>query len=202
MIRKMSICSVLLLMTSACVTIPEPLQVNESVKLTAYASVKETPDRVEGQTARWGGVIAGVSNTPKTTVLEVVHFPLTSSAKPKQQDQTLGRFKVHYPGLLDPMIYQKGRSITAIGQLMPQEMGKIGEHEYLYPVLKADYVHLWKNVQQIDINIWQPAYWHHDRFWNPYRPYHHPPVIIKKSSKVNHSTGQKSTTTKKSKSIR
>ncbi|WP_448566198.1 Slp family lipoprotein [Thalassotalea ganghwensis] len=203
MIKKISICSALFMLTSACTSIPEPLKMSKSTPLTTYENVRQAPEQVNGQAARWGGVIANVSNQAKSTILEVVHFPLTRSAKPKQQDQTLGRFKVYYQGLLDPMIYQKGRSITAVGTLSPLEMGKIGEHEYQYPVLKADYVHLWKDVKQVDVNIWHSGFWHPNRYWDPYRPYYHRPVIIHKKAKPRgaSSSGQK-VNNSKSKAVR
>ena len=119
----------------------------------------------------------------KNSMLEIVHFPLKPSARPKQGDETQGRFRVYFSGLLDPIIYKEGRSITALGTVTSSEDGKIGEHEYNYPVLKASYIHLWKDIQNVDVRITQspfwntPSYWRHPHYSNQPRR-----VVIRKSS--------------------
>jgi len=177
---------------SACSTVPQSLQVAEHDKLTAFADVRasiqsnQSPS-VQGQLARWGGVIAKVTNNANDTMLEIVNFPLTGSSRPKQKDETQGRFRVYYAGLLDPVIYKEGRSITALGVVSTAEAGKIGEHEYLYPVLKASAVHLWKDIKQIDVRITHNPFWHTPSYWHYPSPIYHQPVVINRSPQVNKS---------------
>jgi outer membrane lipoprotein len=155
---------------SGCSTVPEALKTPENTVLTNFAAVRENTNSEQGNLARWGGVIAKVTNNADNSMLEVVHFPLKSSTRPKQGNKTQGRFRVYISGLLDPMIYKEGRSITALGKIDFSEEGKIGEHEYTYPVLKASFIHLWKDIQQIDVQItdnpfwYTPSYWHNPRF--------------------------------------
>ena len=172
---------------TGCSSIPEALQVPESTPLTNFSSVRESislesVSSEQGKLARWGGVIAKVTNNANNSMLEVVHFPLKSSARPKPGDKTQGRFRVYFSGLLDPVIYKKGRSITALGNVITFEEGKIGEHEYNYPVLKASYIHLWKDIPNIDLRVTQNPFWHTPSLWG--YPHHYPPrrVIIRKSS--------------------
>ncbi|XQW83778.1 Slp family lipoprotein [Thalassotalea piscium] len=162
---------------SACSNIPDKLQVAETTRLVPFESVKAETTANIGSSARWGGVIAKVTNNADNSMLEIVNFPLTTSARPKQKDETLGRFRVYFSGLLDPLIYKEGRSITALGTISAPEKGKIGEHEYLYPVLKAGYVHLWKNIQQVDVNIINSGYWGSSMYYNEPRYYRRPTVI-------------------------
>ena len=116
-------------------------------------------------------------------MLEVVHFPLKSSARPKQGDKTQGRFRVYFSGLLDPVIYKKGRSITALGDVVTFEEGKIGDHGYNYPVLKASYIHLWKNIEKVDVRITQSPFWYTPSYWRYPQYSNHPrKIIIRKSS--------------------
>jgi outer membrane lipoprotein len=175
------------LFLSGCSSIPEALQVPESTLLTNFSSVRESislesASSEQGKLARWGGVIAKVTNNANNSMLEVVHFPLQSSARPKQGDKTQGRFRVYFSGLLDPVIYKQGRSITALGNVVTFEEGKIGEHEYDYPVLKASYIHLWKDIPKVDVRVTQNPFWHTPSFWR--YPTHYPPrrVIVRKSS--------------------
>lgn len=176
---------------SACANIPDKLQVEESTTLIPFDSAKAEKEANIGNSARWGGVIAKITNNADNSLLEIVNFPLTSSARPKQKDETLGRFRVYFNGLLDPVIYKVGRSITAVGTISAPELGKIGEHEYQYPVLKAENIHLWKNIQQVDINVINSGYWGSPMFWGPRyneRSYYRRPVVIRQ----NHSPQKQS----------
>ena len=174
-----SLCLALTL--TACSNIPDKLQVAETTNLTSFDSAKAEQVVNVGHSARWGGVIAKVVNNADNSMLEIVHFPLTSSAKPKQGNDTLGRIRVYFSGLLDPVIYKEGRSITALGTISTSEQGKIGEHEYLYPVLKAEYVHLWKNIQRVDVNVMHMGVMNSPMMWRQPRIYHRNPVVIRKN---------------------
>jgi outer membrane lipoprotein len=168
---------------TGCAAVPEALKVSENTVLSNFSAVRENTNSEQGNLARWGGVIAKVTNNANNSMLEVVHFPLKSSARPKQGDETQGRFRVYFSGLLDPVIYKEGRSITALGSVVTSEEGKIGEHEYTYPVLKASYIHLWKDIQKIDVRITQSPFWYTPSYWR-YPHYSNYPrrVIIRKSS--------------------
>lgn len=196
---KILISMILASTLGACAHIPDKLQVAESTTLIPFDSAKAEKEANIGNSARWGGVIAKITNNADNSMLEIVNFPLSSSTRPKQKDETLGRFRVYFKGLLDPVIYQIGRSITAVGTISAPEHGKIGEHEYQYPVLKAENIHLWKNIQRVDINVINSGYWGFSRFDHPaYNPrsYSRRPVIIrsnnssKKSTSVSNKVGR------------
>lgn len=185
--KKLFVCFSALVLT-ACSAIPEKLQLGADTPLTNYQDALAVSYSDSVAQARWGGVIAKVDNLKNSTRIEVVHFELSSSARPKQKDETLGRFRIYYPGLLDPMIYKKGKSITVVGNIAAPESGTIGEHPYQYPVVKADAVHLWKDIQQADVMLVQNPFWHTPSYWHHYSPYGHNPVVIHRSS----SKGKKS----------
>ncbi len=171
---------------TGCSAVPKALMVSEGTTLTNFSAVRENTNSEQGNLARWGGVIAKVTNNVNNSMLEVVHFPLKSSARPKQGDETQGRFRVYIAGLLDPIIYKEGRSITALGTVTSSEDGKIGEHEYHYPVLKASYIHLWKDIQKIDVRITQSPFWYTPSYWRyPLYSTHPRRVIVRKPSTSN-----------------
>lgn len=186
---KLLIASCVLFCT-ACVSVPKQLELPENTNTVEFSQAKSTSTDIVGQKARWGGVIASIQNNANNTMVEVVHLPLFTSLRPKQGDETEGRFRLYFNGLLDPVIYKKGRSITAVGTVSEVEGGKIGEHEYIFPVLKDTTIHLWKDVENVDVNfIHYPSF-----FYNPfyrsntfYR--HNRPIVIKRSntsSKIKH----------------
>ncbi|MDO6427855.1 Slp family lipoprotein [Thalassotalea sp. 1_MG-2023] len=174
--------SLLTWLTAACVHIPEKLSVADDASLTNFEQAKSQENALKGSVARWGGVIAKVNNEADRTVIEVVHFDLKGSTRPKVKDETKGRFKVIYSGLLDPVIYKEGRSITAIGRIGDLTEGKIGEHSYQYPTLVADYVHLWKEVKQVDIRVEHYPHWYTPSLWHYANPYYHRPIYRRVNS--------------------
>jgi outer membrane lipoprotein len=175
----LSICCCL----SACTSIPENLRVADGTPLMTFEQISTDHDIALGETARWGGVIAKVENLPDRTMLEVVNFSLKSSSQPKPSHETLGRFRVYSQGLLDPMIYKIGKSVTVVGQIERSEPGKIGEHDYLYPVLIANAVHLWKTVERYDVQMMPDPFWNTPHYWHRYPgTYRQGKVIIKKQN--------------------
>jgi outer membrane lipoprotein len=158
--------------------------VDETVALTNFADVRSNDVALIGSQARWGGVIAKVENNAENTMLEVVHFKLSSSTRPQQKDETQGRFKVYYQGFLDPVIFKEGRSITAVGNVAEKEAGKIGEHEYDYPVLKSQNVHLWKEIKQVDVRLTHQPMWYTPSLWYLPRSHHRSPIYYPISKNV------------------
>jgi outer membrane lipoprotein len=176
MIKKLLVILSLSIVVSGCVHVPESLIVEEGVVLTNFADVRGNNTVSIGNKARWGGVIAKIENNAENTMLEVVHFQLSSSTRPKKKDQTQGRFKIYYQGFLDPVIFKEGRSITAIGNIVEKEAGKIGEHEYNYPVLTSVNVHLWKEIKQVDMKITHQPMWYTPSLWYLPRSHYRSPI--------------------------
>ena len=176
MIKNFTVVLLLSLVVSGCVHIPETLRVDDNVALTNFTDVRNNEIAHVGEQARWGGIIAKIENNAENTMLEVVHFQLSSSTRPQQKDQTQGRFKVYYQGFLDPVIYKEGRSITAVGSVAEKEAGKIGEHEYNYPVLKSQNVHLWKEIKKVDVRVSHQPMWYTPSLWYSPRLHHRSPL--------------------------
>lgn len=159
-----------LIFLQACSNIPQPLRVEDNTALISYANVKKSPQNYIGSKVRWGGEISNISNLTDRTIIEVVNLHLSdSTAKPKSKNKSLGRFRLAYKGLLDPLIYKKGRYITALGTVSGTESGKIGKYDYLYPVINLEAIYVWEKTKTIRIKG-DPF---NSRFWGPY-PYYGP----------------------------
>jgi outer membrane lipoprotein len=188
------------LLCTACVSTPEKLQLPENTTSVDYSQAKSSSSQVIGQKARWGGVIAAVKNNANNTMVEVVNFQLSGSLRPKPGDETQGRFRLYFNGLLDPVIYKEGRSVTAVGTISEVETGKIGDHEYQFPVLKDASVHLWKKVQRVDVNLIQQPSWYYDPLhWSSPYPYmrNNRPIVIRSSGTTPKSKQPTSNTQKR-----
>lgn len=162
----------------ACATAPVPLK-GEFSTITPQASV------AQGQSAehvRWGGEIIKVVPGTNETCFEVLSRELDSRARPRNRDNSEGRFIACRSGFYDPEVFTKGRELTVTGHLNGTEVGKVGEFDYTYPKLAADAIYLWpKRPLVID----QRNAWPHDPFWGPnFGPYWGggfwatPPVVI------------------------
>lgn len=181
--KKTFISSTILItfLMAGCASIPEKLQVSDNAPLINFADVRAQPNVNTGLTARWGGVIAKVEIQKQRTMIEVVNFKLNGRAKPIQANETQGRFRFYQQGLLEPVIYKVGKSITVLGTVANSEQGKIGEQEYLYPVLNADKIQLWKKTQRVDVNLMQQPFWYTPSYWNYYPSYPYHSVVIQRS---------------------
>jgi len=161
---------------TACVSIPAQLQGD-------YADV--SPARVQpdvfGTNVRWGGVVVDTRNEKDRTCFEVLSRSLDSSMRPKDEDQTAGRFIACTNGFHDPEVYAKGREVTITGQIRNVEMRKIEEFDYRYPVVEISNLVLWEERKDVIIYdryydpFYYPYFWGGPAWgWYPYYRYPHP----------------------------
>jgi outer membrane lipoprotein len=146
-----------LLLLGGCVSVPESVQLPDSTPLLSYEQVSSEAQEQVDKMARWGGVIANIENKSDKTQLDVVYYPLRAYGRPVVGENSIGRFRVYVDGFLDPMVYQKGRSMTFAGEFTGIEEGLVGEHMYQYPTLQAKGYHLWKDIDRIEIetiSVW------------------------------------------------
>lgn len=97
----------------------------------------------KGKTVMWGGVIIATTNLKDSTQMEILAYPLDSYQRPMGEDQALGRFLAIKPGYLETTDYAQGRHITVKGTLGATRTGRVGESEYVYPVVNISQQHLW-----------------------------------------------------------
>ncbi len=168
-IRVLSLISLSVVLSSCATQYPE--QIDQ--KVNANVTVKDIQSGVKvdnGFVIRWGGVIANINNHQKETWLEVVQLPLAKNGEPKQSDKTDGRFLVKINAFLDPAIYAKGRGFTVVGALSGVTKGKIGEHDYQYPVVNAKGYVLWPERKEVNYQtLYYPV-----GYWDPYFSFYFP----------------------------
>ncbi|MCF2949770.1 Slp family lipoprotein [Paraglaciecola aquimarina] len=177
------------LFLAGCATFPEKLQVADPSQLVTYQDAASKAEQVKGKSIRWGGAIAKIENKEESTILEMVYYPLTSYGRPISADESMGRYRIHINGFMDPMVYQVGRLMTFTGELQGVENGLVGEHKYVFPSVVGTNYYLWKKLQRIDIS--RVDIWPHDYWFNYYpRPYRSRLII--RSSNNSSSNGQHS----------
>lgn len=145
------------LLLSACAT-PEALKGDFPATTPSQASTQPAI----GSKVRWGGTILSMENTAEGSCFEILSRPLDSSGKPKSTDEELGRFLTCASDFKEPEIYKPGRIVTVVGTISGTEQRKVGDYEYTYPKLTAEYIHLWKKESDT------PRTYIVDPFWPPY----------------------------------
>jgi outer membrane lipoprotein len=153
-------------LVGACSTVPREMR-QAPKDNPVLAEVRADADRYIGRQVRWGGTIITVDNDPVETHVEIVARDLLRSGRPLDTDHSTGRFIAEFPGFLDPAVYAAGRDITITGTVTGIEPGKIGEHDYTWPVIRVHHHYLWP--LRIDFRRDYPARYYY--YYDPWYPY-------------------------------
>lgn len=123
---------------------PAPIYKNAPGTLAAMpAQVAQAPERFSQGQVIWGGRVVGVRNLPDHSEIEVLAYPLDSSQRPRFGATASGRFIAMLPGYAEPMDYPGGAPITVDGQLAGTRVGKVGQADYVFPLVKTAQSHVW-----------------------------------------------------------
>jgi outer membrane lipoprotein len=129
--------------------------------------VAEDPDTYKGKTILLSGVIISSVNLKEGTMIEVLQKPADMRGKPKDVDESEGRFLALYPGYLDVAIYNGGRKVTVAGEVQGKKIQRLGEIDYTYPLISAKEIHLWP-VEKKDRVYYPCPSWHYPWWYGPY----------------------------------
>jgi outer membrane lipoprotein len=153
----------------------------EGARNVPLAQIKESPDANKGKLFIFGGVIVDTRVTDAGSQIEVLSVPVNNLGYLRGLDQYGGRFLALYPrtsGMLDPLVYKKGREITLAGAYIENRQGKIDEMEYTYPVFEIKQIYLWDEERDYYMVPAYPYYysypypygWYDPWWWRPYPP--------------------------------
>ncbi|MFO8085379.1 MAG: Slp family lipoprotein, partial [Desulfobacterales bacterium] len=135
-----------------------------------FEDIKRNPEAFEGKIVILGGDIIQVTNLKEGTQIEILQKPTDFLLKPRDTDQSHGRFMALIDYYLDPAIYSKGRQVTVAGKIIGIKNKALGEIEYIYPLIQAEEIHLWPKRRQ-DVYPYEYPYHYpvHFHWW--YHPY-------------------------------
>ena len=132
---------------SGCAITPE-FDLKGVDKVVTPKHAAEQMKSLQGQKVLWGGLIVNSSNTSQGTQFEILAYPLDNHYKPQTDQVTLGRFIANSSQYLETLDYAQGRLLSVIGTLKETKAGKIGDAEYIYPVVTIEQHHLWKTQSE------------------------------------------------------
>jgi outer membrane lipoprotein len=124
-----------------------------------YEAVIMTPEAVVDKLVLWGGVIIGAKNTKDGTMLEILQKPIDMETRPRNVDQSDGRFLALHDGYLDVAIYAEGREVTVAGTIKGKKTLPLGEIEYDYPLIATREVYLWPERKREF--FYPPPHWYY-----------------------------------------
>ncbi|MFT6329690.1 MAG: outer membrane lipoprotein [Bermanella sp.] len=196
---KISIVAVAMLV-GGCVIVPEQIEVSDEESLISFESIINGSKTGQGEKARWGGEIVSVENKKDYSEIEILQYPSNQYGKPRTNLDSAGRFKVQVTGFIDPLVFEKGRLITFLGELGDPTEGIIGEQAYVYPVLLASGYYMWKETEEYQVSGFYYSqlspYWGvglSRNYWRPYGFYQNRTVIrVQKNRSKSGTTGSKS----------
>jgi outer membrane lipoprotein len=140
--------------------------------MVAFAELRTTPEAYKDRTVILGGEILRTDNLRDSTRLEVLQKPLDRCEAPQVSDDTGGRFMALCQNYLDPAVYAKGRRVTVAGRVLGSYTGKVGEVDYVYPLISCEETHLWPRIVAMPYQYYDPWYWppypYPYTFWQPY----------------------------------
>jgi len=191
------------MLVGGCVIVPEQIKVSDDESLISFESIINGSKTGQGEKARWGGEIVSVDNKKEYSEIEILQYPSNQYGKPRTSRDSAGRFKVQVSGFIDPLVFEKGRLITFLGELGVPAEGIIGEQAYIYPVLIANGYYMWKETEEYRVSGFYYSqlspYWGiglSRNYWRHYGFYPNRTVIrIQKNRSKSGTTGARSRAT-------
>lgn len=145
----------------------------------------ETPEVFKDKLFILGGVIVETKLVEEGSQIEALFVPVDRYGYLKDASRYQGRFIALYPksrGILDPLIYKKGREITIAGDFVEARNGRIDQMEYTFPVFDIRQIYLWEERDYRWPGYYYPyPYPYAYPYWNPWcydawgRPFSCPP---------------------------
>ena len=127
--------------------------------------VAKDPEAYKGQIVLWSGIILNTLNLQEGTMIEVLQKPSDFQGKPKDVDDSEGRFLILDPRYLDVAIYTQGRKITVAGKIQGKKTQPLDKMEYTYPLITALETYLWPEDREERYHHPYPYWWYY-----PYQP--------------------------------
>jgi outer membrane lipoprotein len=143
--RKISCSLVLLVLISvSCAPVISKELRREVSRDITFKQVIKDPEAYIGKTVLISGIIIDSENTKEGTLIEILQKPADMEGRPKDVDDSDGRFLALYDGYLDTAIYTQGREVVVAGEIKGKRVLPLGEIDYIYPLISIKESHLFK----------------------------------------------------------
>jgi outer membrane lipoprotein len=159
--KRILVILILLALSIACAPVLRQDLMKAGIRNPPLAQMTDDPERDRGRLFILGGIIVDTKLTDSGSQIEVLYVPVDSQGYLQSVPSSTWRFLALYPrerGILDPMIYKKGREVTIAGTLLGIYTGNIDGAKYVYTLFQVEQVYLWDQRQYADRYPYGP-YW-------------------------------------------
>jgi len=153
------------LLVTACSPVLSREVMQEGTRDVSFNKMREAPENYRGKLFIFGGIIANTRVTEAESEIEAVFVSVDSYGSLIEGSRMQGRFLAilsRSNGMLDPIVYAKGREITLAGYFRELKKGKIDEMDYDFPVFEVKQIYLWKEPG------YYPAAYYYYPYYYPY----------------------------------
>jgi len=166
------------LLLASCAPVLNSELMGEGTRNASLDELKANPDAHKGKLFILGGLIVETRFAEKGSQVEVLSVPVDSRGYPEESEGTDGRFLALLPkekGLLDPLVFKKGREISLAGTFIETRKAKIDEMEYVYPVFEIRQIILFKEAYYYEYPYYPHygypyPYGYGPPWWGPWPP--------------------------------
>jgi outer membrane lipoprotein len=134
----------LIIFLAACTQAIPKESLNKVDPNLSFQMLIKDPESYQGKNILVGGQILGTTAWEGETWVEVLQKPLDWQNKPKDTDESFGRFLIRFESFADPAIYAAGKKITLVGEVLGKKVRPLKDMDYAYPVLTPRDHYLWK----------------------------------------------------------
>lgn len=108
-----------------------------------FSAVLNNPESYKGQVIVLSGIVLKTENTKEGTLLQILQRPAGFRGKPKDVDETGGRFLALDSRYLDVNVFTEGRAVTIAGEVQGKRTLPLDKIEYTYPLISVKELYLW-----------------------------------------------------------
>lgn len=156
---------VVLFLTAGCAPVISKQIRDRARPDVTFKDVLNDPERYKGQMIIFSGVIIEARNTTEGTLLQVLQRPAGFRGRPKEVDETEGRFLALDSRYLDMYVYEKGRDVTIAGEVWGKKILPLDKTEYTYPLIHVKEIYLWPVIEKGYYVPYPYPYYYYDNYW-------------------------------------
>lgn len=151
---KRYLCLIVPLLLTACASqVPEAVRLdlgeNPSVRQAQLQS-----EALSGKRVRWGGEILGVINHREFSDVVILRRALFNGGEPRPSGGEARRFIARFRGFVDPAEFASQQRLTVVGRLDGSEVLKVGEYDYVHPLVRVEQSHRWAQYKPVPEPPW------------------------------------------------
>lgn len=139
---RTAILPLICLLATACAT--SPMDTSAVSSRATPSQAVESMSELAGKRIQWGGQIISIRNKERTTLVEVLSYPVGGDGVPDTRGKPTGRFLLRREGFLEPRDYASGRFVTTVGTVESLVKITVEETELVIPLIHAEQLKLWE----------------------------------------------------------